>query len=391
MWTEPILHVDMDSFFVEVERRDDPSLRGVPVAVGGAGPRGVIASASYEARRHGVESAQPTVTALRLCPNLIVVPPSHDRYSEVSTEVFAIFRSYTPLVEGLSLDEAFLDVTGLRRHYDSSVEVGQAVRRALRSELQLPASVGVASNKMLAKLASEEAKPDGLCHIPVSGQLGFLQSLPASSLWGVGPATLASLRRLGVESVGDIAAIPEPTLIGLLGPASGRHLHDLARGIDPRPVESDSEAKSVSVEETYPRDLEGRSVLEAALLSHAQRLSGRLRRAGLVGRTITLKVRFDDFSTVSRSHTTEAGHDGARELYREAIRLLAEVEPRRPVRLLGLGAGLLEVAGSARQFELGHSGNWEKVEEAIGGIRDRFGDDAVTPARLAPRKSEEQG
>jgi DNA polymerase-4 len=172
---------------------------------------------------------------------------------------------------------------------------------------------------------------------------------------------------------------------------SGRHLHDLARGIDPRAVESDTEAKSVSVEETYPRDLVGRSVLESALLSHAQRLSGRLRRAGLVGRTITLKVRFDDFSTVSRSHTAEAGYDGARELYREAVRLLAEVDPRRPVRLLGLGAGLLEAADSTRQLELGRSGNWEKVEDAIGGIRDRFGDDAVTPARLVSRRSKEQG
>jgi DNA polymerase-4 len=351
----------------------------------------VIASASYEARRHGVVSAQPTATALRLCPALVVIPPSHDRYSAVSSEVFAVFRSFTPLVEGLSLDEAFLDVRGLRRHHESPLEVAEAVRGALRSQLQLPASVGVASNKMLAKLASETAKPDGLVYIKVADQLDFVQSLPASALWGVGPATLASLRRLGVETVGDIAAIPATTLIGVLGPAAGRHLHDLARGIDPRPVEPDSEVKSLSVEETYSHDLQGRALLEAALLSLAQRLSGRLRRAGLTGRTVTLKVRFDDFSTVTRSHTTDSAHDGARELHHEAVRLLGEVQAGRPVRLLGLGAALLEEADSPRQLELGRSRSWEKVEQAIGGIRDRFGDDAVTPARLVSRGPEEQG
>jgi DNA polymerase-4 len=391
VWTEPILHVDMDSFFVEVERSADPSLRAIPVAVGGTGRRGVIASASYEARRHGVMSAQPTATAMKLCPALVVIPPSHRRYSEVSAEVFAIFRSFTPVVEGLSLDEAFLDVSGLRRHHETPVAVGEAVRERIRSELQLPASVGVASNKMLAKLASEAAKPDGLRYIPSSHQFDFLHALPASSLWGVGPATLASLKRLGVETVGDIAAIPEETLVGLLGPVSGLHLRQLSLGEDPRPVEPDSEAKSVSVEETYSRDLESRAILESALLSQAQRLSSRLRRAGLAGRTVTLKVRFDDFTTLTRSHTTETPHDGPRDLYREAIGLLSRIELRRPVRLLGLGAGLLEETGNARQLELAESESWDRVEEAVMGIRERFGDSAVTPARLVSPPSEEQG
>jgi DNA polymerase-4 len=391
MWTEPILHVDMDSFFVEVERREDPSLRGVPVAVGGTGRRGVIASASYEARRHGVESAQPTATALRLCPSLVVVPPSHGKYAETSARVFAVFRSFTPLVEGLGLDEAFLDVGGLRRHHESPVQVGEAVRQRLHTELGLPSSVGVASNKMLAKLGSQAAKPSGLRHIPVSDQLEFLHALPASSLWGVGPGTMASLARLGVETVADIAELPVSTLAGLLGPVSGKHLHDLANGLDPRPVEPDSEAKTVSVEETFSHDLEGRAVLEATLLSLAQRLSGRLRRAGLAGRTVTLKIRFDDFATITRSHTGETPHVGARDLYREAVALLGEVDPARPVRLLGLGAGLLQDAGSARQLELGTAEGWEKVEEAVMGVRERFGDDAVNRARLVAPPVEEQG
>ena len=186
VWSEPILHVDMDSFFVEVERLGDPSLVGRPVAVGGTGPRGVIASASYEARRFGVHSAQPTASALRMCPDLIIVPPAHGRYSEISAQVFVIFRSFTPLVEGLSLDEAFLDATGLRHHYASSTEVGQAIRKSLRTELLLPASVGVASTKFIAKLASDEAKPDGLLHVAKDTQLEFLHELPASSLWGSG-------------------------------------------------------------------------------------------------------------------------------------------------------------------------------------------------------------
>ena len=391
MWTETILHVDMDSFFVEVERRADPSLRDIPVAVGGSGPRGVIASASYEARRHGVASAQPTATAMRMCPSLVVIQPSHRAYSEVSAEVFAIFRAFTPMVEGLSLDEAFLDIGGLRRHHRTPVAVGEAVRHRIRSELCLPASVGVASNKMLAKLASEAAKPDGLRHVPSPDQLQFLHALPASSLWGVGPATLASLERLGVETVGDIAAIPAETLIGLLGPVSGRHLHQLSQGEDPRSVEPDSEAKSISVEETYPRDLEGRGILESALLSQAQRLSSRLRRAGMAGRTVTLKVRFDDFTTLTRSHTTDAAYDAPRDLYREAIHLFSSVELRRPVRLLGLGAGLLQETGNARQLELGESARWDRVEDAVMGIRERFGDGAVTPARLVSQPPEEQG
>lgn len=382
MWTEPILHVDMDSFFVEVERLRDPSLRDKPVAVGGSGPRGVIASASYEAREHGVRSAQPTATALRLCPDLIVVPAAHGAYGDMSARVFSIFRDVTPFVEGLSLDEAFLDVRGLRLHHDSPVAVAEEIRSSLREELGLPASVGIASVKFVAKLASETAKPDGVCHVRVGDQHEFLDSLPASSMWGVGPATQAALARLGVETVGDIASLPDSALISAVGPTAGRHLHDLANGIDPREVIPDSHAKSISVEETFERDLESTEVVETALLSLAQRLSGRLRRAGLRGRTITLKLRFGDFTTISRSHTVPSGVDGGRAIYAIAVALTHERDRFDPVRLLGLGASSLLAADAPAQLDLDSDGDWDDVEDAVAEIRNKFGDSSVRPARL---------
>ncbi len=387
VWSEPILHVDMDSFFVEVERLDDPSLVGRPVAVGGVGPRGVIASASYEAREFGVSSAQPTSTALRMCPHLIVVPSAHGRYSDVSVDVFDVFRSYTPLVEGLSLDEAFLDVSGLRNHYGSSVAVGEAVRRSIRLELGLPASVGVASTKFVAKLASETAKPDGLAHISQRDQLEFLQALPAEVLWGVGPATLAGLKRLGVETVADIAELPVTSLTATLGPTLGRHLHDLAHGRDPRKVVPDIGSKSLSVEQTYETDLTGSEVIEAALLSHAQRLSGRLRRSGLAAKTLTVKLRYDDFTTPTRSQTLDGAVVGARDLFRVATELLSQLDLSRPVRLLGLGASSLEPSEGPRQLGLESSTGWDRVEDAVAAVKDRFGDSAVSPARLIEDKS----
>ena len=372
----------MDSFFVEVERRDDPALVGIPVAVGGKGPRGVIASASYEAREFGVRSAQPTSVALRLCPNLTVVAPTHGRYSEVSNEVFACFRSFTPMVEGLSLDEAFLDVTGLRRHYRSSTEVGHGIRASLRSKLGLPASVGVAASKFIAKLGSEAAKPDGLHHVRSGDEIRFLHPLPADVLWGVGPATLAGLDQLGVTTVGDISELPVATLSTALGPTVGRHLHDLANGRDPRKVESDGDAKSVSVEQTYETDLTGLDVIESALLAHCQRLSNRLRRSGLVAKTVSLKLRYDDFTTVTRSQTFASGIDGARNLYKIGTHLLDQLDLSRPVRLIGLGGTGLEPVVQPTQLDFDSSPEWQRLESAIGEVRDRFGDEALSPARL---------
>lgn len=372
----------MDAFFVEVERLEAPALRGKPVAVGVAGRRGVIASASYEAREFGVHSAQPTGMALRLCPGLVVLTPDHHRYGAVSEQVFDIFRSFTPYVEGLSLDEAFLDVGGLRFHYESPIAVGQEIRARIKADLGLPASVGIAATKFMAKLASESAKPDGCLHIRQTDQLDFLHALPVGSMWGVGPATLAGLQRLGVTTVGDLAELPEPAVISALGPANGHHLLALARGIDERGVEPDLEAKSVSVEETYEIDLEGRDVVETALLAHAQRLSSRLRRSGLAARTITVKVRYEDFRTVTRSLTGESALDSPRDLYRVGLGLIEQVDLGRPVRLLGLGGSGLEDGSHPRQLTIDSTEGWDRVANAVSGVRDRFGDHAVEPARL---------
>lgn len=372
----------MDSFFVEVERSIDPKLRGVPVAVGGTGGRGVIASASYEARAHGVRSAQSTAAALRACPGLIVVQPSHHKYGEMSVRVFEVFRSFTPVVEGLSLDEAFLEVSGLRRHYESPVEVGRQVRQRIRDELGLPSSVGVAATKLAAKLASERAKPDGLFHVPLSQQVEFIQLLPVSDLPGVGPATVAALERFGVGSVADLAEIPEATLGRAIGPANARHLLEIASGEDPRPVTPDHAAKSISVEETYAVDLDGRELLGAAVLAHAHRLSFRLRRSGVAVRTVTLKVRYGDFETVTRSRTGAGAIQGWRDLNRVASELLEDLAPERPVRLLGLGGSGIVPAAEAGQLGLDASVEWERVEDAVSDVRLKFGESSIKPARL---------
>lgn len=382
MWSEPILHVDMDSFFVEVERLTRADLRGRPVAVGGTGNRGVIASASYEARRSGVRSAQPTSVARRLCPELIVVSPSHGKYGELSGQVFEVFNSFTPRVEGLSLDEAFLDVSGLRHHYESPVAVGEEIRAKIRSDIGLPSSVGVASTKFVAKLASKAAKPDGLRHIDAHGQQVFLHALAVEELWGVGPATLAGLQRLGIATVGDLAGLPESTISAALGPSQGAHLHALANGIDPRGVEPASETKQISVEETYSHDLEGRNLVESALLAHAQRLAMRLRQAAAMPRTISLKVRYDDFTTVTRSRTRSVGIDSSREIFKIAKEMLSDVPADRPVRLLGLAGSSFDTVTGGTQLLFGEDDSWNRVSRVVGDVEDRFGPSSVEPARL---------
>lgn len=386
-WLETILHVDMDAFFVEVERLRSPELRGQPVAVGGDGPRGVVASASYEARKHGVHSAMPMSRARRRCPHLVVVAPDHGRYREVSEYVFEVFRSFTPWVEGLSLDEAFLDVRGLRRHFQSPFEIAEAIRHELRQSLDLPASVGIASNKFLAKLASGRAKPDGVCQVAAANQLDFLHALGVRSLWGVGEATYAALEQLGVETVGDIARLPPSILERRLGSAVGRHLAELAAGRDARPVEPDVEAKSVSVEHTYSTDLSGGSVVRAELLVHADALASRLRRGGLAARTITLKVRYSDFTTATRSETADPT-DVTRQIHHRALRLAGRVDLDRPVRLLGLGGSGLVRSDGPRQLEVDGTEDWRRLAAAVEGVRRRFGDSAVEPATLLERRGD---
>jgi DNA polymerase IV len=389
-FAEHLAHIDMDAFFVEVERRRQPTLRSVAVVVAGLGGRGVVTSASYEARRCGVTSGMPTAHARRLCPQARFLPPDHRVYTAASEEVFAVFGDFTPLVEPLSVDEAFLEIGGLRLSYPSPEEVGRALRRAVRERTGLPASVGLATNKLLAKLASRAAKPDGLFLVRAGQETAFLHPLPVRALWGVGEATHARLEELGVHTVGDLAALPRELLERRLGPAVGSHLGDLAAGRDERPVEPGGPAKSASVEETFASDLGERGDLERELLRLADRLAERLQRMGTKARTVALKVRFADFTTITRHQTLPEPVATAQDLYRAALELLDRASPgRRKVRLLGLGGEGLGAAAAPRQLAL-EPARWEEVEAAIGKARERFGRDAVRRARLAEAREPRQ-
>jgi DNA polymerase-4 len=380
----------MDAFFVEVERKRDPSLVGVPVIVGGLGRRGVVASASYEARTFGVGSAMPIGEARRLCPHGRYLPPSHGIYGETSREVFAIFRSFTPLVEGLSVDEAFLDIAGLRLHYASPAAAGQELRSRVRLELGLPASVGISAVKFISKLASDAAKPDGLLVIPAGEELRFLHPMPVRRLWGVGEATRATLEALGVETIGDLAAVPESLLVKRLGPSLAQHLTRLAVAIDPRPVEPGGGAKSVSVEETYETDLADVAEIHRALLRLCNRLSLRLHRSRLAGHTVSLKVRFGDFETVGRSETLADPINHTPALWDQAQVLLQRVGIEgRGVRLLGIGVSALVDAEAPRQLSL-DSPDRGIAAGVVEQVRERFGDDAVLPASLIPDDSKKR-
>ncbi len=376
----------MDAFFVEVERRRDPTLRGRPVVVGGTGPRGVVASASYEARVVGVRSAMPTFRARQLCPQGTFLPSDHRAYRAASEEVFEVFRRYTPLVEGLSLDEAFLDVSGLRLHYPDARAVASELRAAVRAALDLPASVGVATTKLVAKLASAAAKPDGLVCVRRGEELGFLHPLPVRALPGVGEATHAALEGLGIVTVGDLAGISAAVLRRQLGATVGEYLSAVAAGRDDRRVTPESEAKSISVEHTYDSDLTQLDVIRAELLRHCDRLAGRLRRAGVAGGTVAIKVRFDDFTTISRSLGLPGPTDVARDLYRATLLLLARVPVKgRPIRLLGVGATDLHPAGSSHQLAIDRPAGWDDLADAVEVIRAKFGEASVGPAGVVGR------
>ncbi|MYB78828.1 MAG: DNA polymerase IV [Acidimicrobiia bacterium] len=385
---EPILHVDMDAFFVEAERRRDPSLRDRAVVVGGSGRRGVVASASYEARRFGVHSAMPMTRARALCPALVVVPADHSHYGEVSEEVFAVFASFTPRVEKLSVDEAFLDVSGLRYHYRGVTEVGSALRDRVRRQAGLRASVGIAVNKTLAKLASEEAKPDGMLRVRVEESLDFLHALPVGRLWGVGKSTGARLRSLGIRTVGDLAALAVEHLRPVVGNATADHLGQLARGIDDRPVVTDPLGVSLSVENTFEDDLGSRSEIDLKLREQAERLAVRLQTAQVWATTVSLKVRFRDFTTITRSHTRKAPTRLAIDLFHQVKELADRAGLHgRKVRLLGISAGGLRHAPGHPQLALEGEKRWESLEEEVFRLRRRFGFDAVLPARLGPSPS----
>ncbi len=388
-----ILHVDMDAFYASVEVLRDPSLAGRPVVVGGSGDRGVVASCSYEARAYGIHSAMPSARARRLCPHAAFVPGSFGLYADYSRRIHEVFASFTPLVEGVALDEAFLDVGGARRLFGPPADIARAVRGRIRGELGLGCSVGVGASKLMAKLASKAAKPKaswrgpvpgaGVVVVPSGGELAFLHPLPVSALWGVGPATRERLGRLGVATVADLAALPLATLVGCLGTAAGHHLHALAWGRDHRPVEPARAVKSVGHEETYAHDLVDPSELRQEAVRMADAVASRLRTSELAGRTVTVKVRFHDFSTITRSLTLGGAVDTGPEVARVAISLLDHVDPSLGVRLVGVSVSNL-ASGAARQLSLtdAMAPIWPEASKAVDRIRSRFGPAAVGPATL---------
>jgi DNA polymerase-4 len=393
----------MDAFFVSVELLDQPELRGRPVVVGGAGDRGVVAAASYEARHFGVHSAMPSTRARRMCPHAVFLNGRYWRYQEVSAAVFAIFRSMTPLVEGISLDEAFLDVSGSRRLLGDGPTIAAEIRRRILDEQGLTCSVGVAPRKLTAKLASEAAKPKASLQGPVFGsgvvvvepeeELAFLHRLPVGALWGVGPATKARLERLAVRTVGDLAALSEDAVVAALGTSQGRHLHALAWARDERPVVPDTKAKSIGHEETFAKDHHTHATLERELLRLGDAVATRLRKAGVSGRTVQLKVRFShDFQTITRAETVPEGIDEVTALVRVGRRLLAGIDPSPGVRLLGISVSQL-TEGAARQltFDDAEAPGWTGATQAIDEIRERFGDAAIGPAALAARLPKRRG
>lgn len=378
----PILHVDMDAFFVEVELLERPHLRGLPVAVGGR-ERGVVTSASYEARAYGVNSAMPVGQAKRLCPSLIMIPVRHGIYSTVSRRVMEILGTFTPLIEQVSVDEAFLDVSGDRKH--SPVQVAAMIREAVREREGVPASVGIAATKHVAKIASAHAKPDGLLLVPKEKTREFLVGLPLGAIWGVGEATRKRLHQRGITTVRDVMDIDRRDLERLLG-KSGAKLWDLANGIDPRGVETTRVEKSIGKEETYFELLSDREEVKARMLDQSHACAQRLRDRTLVAWTVSIKVRDASFTTITRSHTLPTPTNLGQEIYRVAASLLEM--PKGGARLIGVRVENLE-EGDSSQATLDDDGRTEQAERALDTIRKRFGSGAVGQGTLLSPKAEE--
>lgn len=384
------MHVDMDAFFVLVELRTRPELKGKMVIVGHPEGRSVVLSASYEARARGVRSAMPMVTAMRMCPNAVVIAPQHQLYQQVSGQIMDIFHSITDTVEQLSVDEAFLDVSGALRRLGTPLAIGALIRARISAELGITASVGIASSKFVAKVASTRCKPNGMLLIEKSRTVEYLHTLPVEALWGVGAKTRETLARLGIFTVADLAATPVSALQRALG-SGGTNLHALAWGIDPRPVTPEHQEKSVGAEETFAQDTHDDVILTRELLRLSHRVAARLRQSELSGRTVALKLKYADFSAVSRSRTLGAATDSSAAIYAAAVALLHGLGPReQAVRLIGVRMEKLEALDAVPlQLELdprdGNSRNAEVVGDAIAA---RFGNAKIGPARLLKPKGQ---
>jgi DNA polymerase-4 len=387
-----ILHVDMDMFYVAVELRERPELRGKPVVVGGAGPRGVIAAASYEARRFGVFSAMGSVHAQRLCPDVVFLPGNFPLYQEVSTDVHAIFHSVTPYVEGLALDEAFLDVTGSLKIFGTAKDIAHLIRERITTEIGIPCSVGIATNKFIAKIASKAAKPiataegvregKGVVQVVSGSELSFLHPLPMKSLWGVGPVTQEKLDRIGMKTIGDLAALPLHVLTVAVGEAHGRHLHDLSHGRDDRPVESERDVKSIGHEETFNEDLFTYEEVHRHLVRLCDAVASRLRAHHTLARTLTLKVKFSDFHSITRSITAGGGKSSGPSLVDALTPLLKNINLAPGVRLLGVStSNFTDERAQPSLFDEDQvrDDSWDQASEAIDHIREKFGKGAIRP------------
>ncbi len=382
-----ILHVDMDAFYASVEVLHDPSLAGRPLIVGGMEGRGVVSSASYEARRFGVRSAMSVGRALQLCPQAIVVVPRFERYSEVSKKVMGIFRDITPLVEPLSIDEAFLDVGGARRLWGSPGRIGRMVRARVLAETGLTCSVGVAATKHVAKIASTASKPDGLLIVSEAETQAFLASRPVGALWGVGPKAVEALESRGIRMVSDVLRTPRGVLDRALGPALGARISQLARGHDPRSVQTEHTEKSIGHEETFLEDVADMATLRSEFRRLADRVAGRLRAGGWEARTIAVKVRLSDFTTLSRSVSVPEPTNVGQRIGDVAIELFSKIELSQPVRLVGVRAEKLVGGGFGGMALWDDDEDWRRVDAALDDARSRFGRGAVTRAStLGPRR-----
>ncbi len=385
MSAEPILHVDIDAFYASVEVLKDPSLAGKPVVVGGPGARGVVASASYEARTYGVRSAMPAVRARRLCPDIVFLPSDFEAYRAHSNRFREVLRSYSPLVEPISLDEAFLDVSGAAMLFGSPAEIAAKIRADVVREVGVTCSVGVAPTKFIAKLASDECKPDGLLLVPADGVQAFLEPLPVRRLWGVGEKTGETLGRLGIRTIGELGRTPLQILERLLGEGTARHLFELANGVDDRDVIPYEPPKSVSHEETFEHDLDADEDILRELLDLSGRVASRLREDGYRARTVVLKARLANFQTLTRSRTLSDATDIGAEVYRTVAELYRALPgQRRRIRLLGVQATGLVEAG-VEQLALLHEERWGALERALDRIERRFGRGAARPASLIDR------